>query len=387
MRQQVVPLRLPAIDRTAIPSYGIARRAQSLILSGMLALLVAALVTSLVVHVDLNVDSAGAVQPIRTWPVRPLSGGVIVDITARTGDFVKRGQSLAQLDTLSASSELRNLRLQLAEGRAALQHARVTVPTSIMEQQERIVGFERAVLRAQASLRERLIDVGLRPNTDSVLAAYKPGTHQMIDLALADLRAAEADLRAGQSALARLRADSMDLARRAFTLGRIEEDIGRVGAVRQRMTITAPVSGTILTDQLERRLGELVQAGEQLLEIGEVNQWRVDLFVSERDVHDVKPGQRVSIDIPALEGLDGRRLNGRVVSVAPQPAVPPGIPTPAPTAAGYRITAALDSAQVRSMGLETLRTGYAVRGRIITRSGTVAALTVAYLRDRINHFR
>jgi len=118
-----------------------------------------------------------------------------------------------------------------------------------------------------------------------------------------------------------------------------------------------------------------------------VNQWRVDLFVSERDVHDVKPGQRVSIDIPALEGLDGRRLNGRVVSVAPQPAVPPGIPTPAPTAAGYRITAALDSAQVRSMGLETLRTGYAVRGRIITRSGTVAALTVAYLRDRINHFR
>jgi hypothetical protein len=117
----------------------------------------------------------------------------------------------------------------------------------------------------------------------------------------------------------------------------------------------------------------------------------VELYASDRDVHDVRVGQRAAIDIPAMKELNGRRLNGVVIAVAPQPASQPmpgmlSMPV-SPAAGAFRVTVALDSAQVRDFAPNALRAGYAVQGRVVTRSGTIAALAISYLRDEINKFR
>ncbi len=144
----------------------------------------------------------------------------------------------------------------------------------------------------------------------------------------------------------------------------------------------------MLTDQLERRMGAFVQAGELVLEIANLRGWHAVLLVSERDVHDVFPGQATSIEIPAIKALDGRPLHGRVSSVAPQPvAAATGLPDAMVAGAGYRVTIALDTTQIALIGTDALRRGYAVRGRVVTRSGKIAALVAARLRDRFNQHR
>lgn len=383
-----VALRLPPIDQAAIPSYRFAQRAPRIVLGGLFALALTAVIASFMVEMDATVVAGGSIEPTAVWPVRPLESGVIIEILARTGETVARGAPVARLDRFDSEAQTRALSFQLRERGAELERAERVLPLTLDEQRHRITMLEAGVSRAEWMLRDRLVQVSLLPNVDSVLAAHVPGTHMQIDMAMSDVRAAKADLQAGQSALARTRADSLDLVRRRLELDRMASDVARLRQHAQRLTIIAPSDGVVLTDQLERRMGAFVQAGELVLEIANLRGWHAVLLVSERDVHDVFPGQATSIEIPAIKALDGRPLHGRVSSVAPQPvAAATGLPDAMVAGAGYRVTIALDTTQIALIGTDALRRGYAVRGRVVTRSGKIAALVAARLRDRFNQHR
>ncbi len=383
--ERAFELLLPPIDHSAVPSYLLARRAHWAILAGFALLCGVALALSLLVTIDLTIAASGAIEPATIWSVRSREAGVIVAIAARTGERVARDSTVAVLDRFASDGRTHELRLQAREQASALERAARALPLALNEQRERIAVLESDVLRARALFRERSVQMSVVGSADSILATYVPGSRTQMDIAYADVRSAEAELRAGRLGLARARTDSLDLTRRRYELARLEEEIRRSRLQADRLTIVAPADGVVLTDQLERRIGEQVQVGEQVLEIAELDRWRVLLHVSERDVHDVRTGQPVAVEIPALEALDGKPLQGRVTAVAPQP-VPSGQTSAGSSAAAssagtFRVVVALEPGELARVGTGAFRRGYAVRARVVTRSGRIARLLVAEVRD------
>lgn len=384
----VVGLRIPVLDPEVIPSYRIAQHAHRLVLTGFALVFGLALLCSFIFEMNLTVAANGGIEPAKVWSVRPLEPGVLVELLVHTGDTVTRGAPVALLDRFAAAGQQRELTLQIRERRADLAHSIRVLPLTLLEQEERIGGLEAAVLRARAALRERVVQSTMRANVDSVLARYVPGTSTQLDLAIADLHAADAELRAGRLAASRIRVDSLDLVRQRYELDRLEDQLDRLRQHDSRLTVLAPSDGVILTDQLERRVGVYVQSGEQILEIADVRGWHASLLVGERDVHNVARGQPATIQIPALKTLDGRQLRGHVTAVAPEPMTAgAGSLVAAGSGTGYRVTVAFDPGQLAIVGTDALRTGYAVQGRVVTRSGRIADLAVAAFRDWLNEHR
>ncbi len=68
----------------------------------------------------------------------------------------------------------------------------------------------------------------------------------------------------------------------------------------ERTAIAAPAAGTVLTGELERRIGDRVQAGQSLLELAEMNGWQARVEVSETDWPQVEVGQEVRLYVEAF---------------------------------------------------------------------------------------
>ena len=306
-------LELPPIHDSLIPNFKLAGRAVTIVFGTIGFLLAAILVASFIVEMNLTVDADGAMEPIMVWPIRPLSGGIVAAVTVATRDTVHRGQTLVQLDTLSAYADLEKLTAQLAEEEASYAHASALAPLTENDQREAILQAELKLQQVRIALREQVVDYSASANVDSVLARYKTGNNLNVDRALADERAAESELHVAESALRRARLAQADLVKQHMEVTRLRREIAVSQAQRQRLSVVAPSDGVVLTDQLERLVGSYVQAGAQLLEVADAHRWRVVLRVPERDVHDLAVGQRASIEIPALKALDGRKDRKSVV--------------------------------------------------------------------------
>ncbi|MBN8726320.1 MAG: efflux RND transporter periplasmic adaptor subunit [Xanthomonadales bacterium] len=76
--------------------------------------------------------------------------------------------------------------------------------------------------------------------------------------------------------------------------------------------ITAPISGVVARREI--KLGNLVQANQELFEIVDLEPLQAVLNVPERDLHTLKGGQEVRLRVDALPG---KTFDGRVARIAP----------------------------------------------------------------------
>jgi len=76
-------------------------------------------------------------------------------------------------------------------------------------------------------------------------------------------------------------------AQAAFLDAQIAQATAQLNLTRaqlDRATITAPISGTVVSGDLSQRLGAPVQLGEVLFEVAPLADFRIDMFVDERDL-------------------------------------------------------------------------------------------------------
>lgn len=333
----------------------------------------------LFVDVSQSVAAPGFTEPLRVWDLRAEQSGFLLSVRPHTGDVVVAGQEVAQIDSRGFQNETQLLELRLSSGVRELQKSRMALPILRSQQTELIRDAEAKVVRARAAFRSRLTDQGAVAADDSLLLYYKTGASVALDLAWADLRSAEAGLRAALAARDRVLLDSLDLERQSLEILAIRSELRFRRDLRKRFIVRAPATGRVITDKLEDLIGKSVAVGERLMEVATVGAWRAELRVPERYVHAVRPRQEVLVEIPALAQLDGRQLRGVVATVSPQPIDEKG--------GGFRVVVTLDSASIDSLDLNDLRRGYAVRGRIITRRGPIVKLVMAAVRERVNRFR
>lgn len=390
--RDVIPLRLPDLPHEGQPGSRFVRRSVSLTLTIVSVLAVVGLLVACLVKMDVTVRAGGVLEPVRLYPVRAIEGGPIRDVLVRTGDTVRAGQVIARLDSVALTSTLAQLEAQYRSADIDRRRSASADPLEREQSAGRAAQARSRINGAMALLRQRMVEYDMGTNADSLLANHVPGRHVVIDQAVGDVRAAQAELRTSgaEGSLAELSRFERE------KLGSQMEQLAvQINATRERLrrlTIHAPTDGVVLTEQLERLPGVFVREGEQIVELADLHEWRVMLTVTERDVHKIKLGDPVKVDLLAFDESEREQLHGRVAYVAPEPlssaAAAVGSSTPQAAAASsgpgaYRVYASLDRAQIEKMGIDRFRRGYSVQGYVVTRSGRIITLIWNYITEKL----
>ncbi|WP_420129464.1 HlyD family secretion protein [Longimicrobium sp.] len=381
----VIPLRLPHLGDEGQPGGRFVKRAVTWVLGIIGLVLLAAVVVSLLVSMDVTVKSAGVLEPVNVWPIRAQAAGPVSEVLVQSGDTVKAGDVVLRLDALALETQLAQLEAQHSAARIERDRSQAGTPLERRQSQERRDAAQARLTRARAILMQRMVEHGFGTNTDSLLSTWRPGAHVMLDQAVGDVRAAEADLRLNSTETDMLSLRGFDERRSDTEMARLQAQIREVRERITRATITAPSDGVVLTEQLEHLPGAYVREGETLLEVGELGEWRVTMLVPEGDVHKIKVGDRVRLEVQAFGQRDRRQLEGRVSHVSAEPFGSPGGGGDASggtvgaarttTAPGlFRVVASLDRGQVQREELDRFRRGYSVQANVVTRSGRIAGL-------------
>jgi multidrug resistance efflux pump len=389
----VIPLRLPELPHEGQPGASFVRRAVGLTLLTIAGLAVLGAVVGSVVKMDVTVRAAGVLEPIRIYPVRAVEGGVVRAVLVQTGDTVRAGQVLARLDTVELTSTLAQLQAQYRAADIDRRRSATADPLQREQSAEHAAQSRSRLSSALATLRQRMVEYDLGTNVDSLLTAYVPGRHVAIDQAVGEVRSAQAELRLNGAEGGLQELSYFDREKLGTQMDQLAAQITAARERLSRLVIRAPTDGVVLTEQLERLPGAFVREGDQLVELGDLNDWRVLLSVSERDVSKIQVGDSVKIDLLAFDESEREQLRASVAYVAPEPlsaqSAAAGSAAPAlPGGAGaYRVIAALDRAQLERMGITRFRRGYSVQGYVVTRSGRIITLLWNYFTEKVDRAR
>ena len=371
-------LRLADIDSAAVPGHGLVRRAVVGVLGVVGVAAIIALIVAMTVTIDVTVDAAGTIEPQRVWPVRMLEPGRIAAILVNTGDTVRRGQVLARLDVLDARSALEQLRARVAQRSVDIERAAAAESLQASERVLRLARADARVVATRAAMRRKLGDFGLGGNVDSVLTVYRPGAHTELDVAVSEVRSAEADRKSAEAELGQAHVAQLDQARVRIELDALRAELRHGERRLDRLSIASPTDGVVLTERVERLLGAMLASGDELLQVGDASAWDARLVVTERELHKVRVGERVRLTIPALRLVHNAPLDGRVVALAPSPfAAAPGVS--AVRGGGYEVRVSVAVDALPSHVVAQLRTGYTVEARIVDRSARI----ITVLRDML----
>jgi multidrug efflux pump subunit AcrA (membrane-fusion protein) len=389
--KNVIPLRLPDLGDEGQPGARFVKRAVGLTLSVIGVLVVAGALAATFIDMDVTVKTTGILEPVKVHPVRAQESGPVRDVLVQTGDTVKADALLARLDTLALAATVSQLDAQY---RAAAIDQRRSASSDPLERQrlsQRASQAQARLVSARAVLQQRMVEYDLGMNVDSLLRAYRPGRHVTLDQAVGDVRGAEAEIRLAASEADMLSLSSFDRAKLGTQMDQLASQIAAARERISRMELRSPTDGVVLTEQLERLRGAYVREGDQILELAELGGWRAQLSVTERDVAKIKVGDRVEVEVQALDQNESELIHGTVSYVSPDPmgaSAPAGggaAPAPAGVAPGmYRVIASLDEAQIREMGYEKFRRGYSVRGNVITKSGKIITLLWNYVTEKLD---
>lgn len=385
----IIPLRLPDLPHEGQPGSRFVLRAVGFTMMTLGALFGAALLVAVLVKMDVTVKAGGVLEPVRLYPIRAMEGGPIRDVYVQTGDTVKRGQVLARLDTLEIASQIAQLQAQRRATEVDRLRSATADPLQQRQSYERATQARARLSTSMAALRQRMVEYDLGTNADSLLTHYVPGRHVALDQAVGEVRSAQADIRlsSGEGDIQAL--SRFDREKLGSQMDQLTAQITTLQARKERLTLVAPTDGVVLTEELERLPGSYVREGDQMIELADLHDWRVQLTVNERDVHKISIGDSVKVDLPAFDQSEREQLGGRVVYVSPEPLTaqaPSGGSSGAATAiptGSYRVIASLERAQLERMGIQKFRRGYTVQGHVITRSGRIITLLWNYLTEKL----
>lgn len=254
---------------------------------------------------DWQAVAPGRVEPL-SGEIRITSvvGALVGEVLVKANDKVFAGEPLIRL----RDDELR-ARLAAAEAQVALrQRAR---------NDQRASGKAADRRRAEDDLSEaesEVFEARSAVDVAAVARRVRGGSDANIITARASLTRAQDKLRTRAAALRAIKDESPlpSQSDAQLTIARAELSVAR--AALDKMTIRAPIAGTIL--QVNAKVGEtaMPSSAQPLLVIGDISALRVRAELDDRDVGNVKIGQPVIVRAAAFPD---REISGKVAFVAP----------------------------------------------------------------------
>jgi len=241
-------------------------------------------------------------------PISPQVAGKVVRVFISDHQTVREGQPLLTIDPTDYRNAVDSRSAALASAKA---QKRATEAS--LDEQRRAFAAARADLGAagaQDSLatREkeryaRLLEAGSISQSlfDHKRSAWKVAEARL-QVARASVERARATIRRLEAQI-QLESDRIDEARSVLEDARVE--LGRT-------TLTAPAAGVLAQKGVDP--GQVVQPGQPLLKLVRQDSMYVDANFKETQLHDIRVGQKVEIEIDAYPGIT---FQGHVASFQP----------------------------------------------------------------------
>ena len=213
----------------------------------------------------LALDFDGFTEPNRTINVAADETGIVSELLVREGDFVKRGQPIAKLN-----SDIHRALLAIAEQNAQTEGRLAGADAELQLRRERFSKLES--LRSEGHARQ-----------------------EEVDRARAEVEISEANVRS----------ITEDLIVKKLEYEKLKTQL-------DRRTVRSPIAGTVMT--LHKQLGEFVAPNTpEILTLVELDPLLANFSMTSHDVERIELGQQVKVRFPA----NGQLVDGVVDFIAP----------------------------------------------------------------------
>ncbi len=237
--------------------------------------------------------------------------GRIEEIYVDEGSWVEKGQELARLDGREIAAKLAQASGAYDAARAAVRQAQSNVPLTF-EQVETAVEQARAkVAQAEVGLNDARLNLERAASLFESGAVAKKTYDDAVnnyDLAQKKLEEAKAALAQAESARAKVDLASAQYEAAVAQSRQAEGVLAEVQANADNTVLLAPISGYITQKFLEP--GEMVNAGTPVLEITDLPNTYIKVYISEKKIGRVRLGQRAEVRV---DSFPDRVFEGRVV--------------------------------------------------------------------------
>ena len=332
---------------------------------------------------DVTVKGQGHVQPTSREIVKSRRPGLIKTVLVIHGQDVTEGDLLLTLDDTDLRNEVEQIEneLRLNEIRRAALPAEWERERAIIEmdiaraetdRDTEILHMERA--RVEYEFNHSVLPFHKHEDFEHPIDKLIPMREHKVRLRRAKVEIEHAKRRLG--ALDSRKQELNEL-KQIYRKLRVRYRLLRTHL--EQMNIHAPVSGTVLTRDLDKRVGDHVTAGEAVLELAELSGWQALVMIQEVDIPKIKIGQIARLYIDAFPHMQYKVFEGTVTDVPrkPEPTTPMGAGVAPMPYAGtvYPVKVHIDDPIVIYGDKKySLAYGMRVEAKIVTERGPIVEL-------------
>lgn len=217
----------------------------------------------------------------------------VSDVLVKSGDYVKQGQTLVQLNKEKVD--------------AALSQASASVDTV----KAKVTSIEETIKQVEAVVQKALADFTMKEKSyKRVNSLYEAGAASLQEKEEAETAylAAKAQLAQAEAQLEMTKANRAEV---IANLGVVEAAYSSASITAADATIIAPFDGVVVETLVD--IGDMVNPGMQLITV-EKSPYFLEVFVDERKQNQIELGEEIPVTIDALN----KTLQGKVAEVTPK---------------------------------------------------------------------
>jgi HlyD family secretion protein len=256
---------------------------------------------------DVVLESKGYIIPAHQIQVSPKVGGMVTELNFEEGMRVKQGFVLARIETDNYLADRDHAAAAVKVAQAQIEQAVASIQQAEASHKQAVANLDSN--KAKLEQAQRDWERARRLGPTGAIAASDYDTFKSTYYSdVAAVRASEAAITQARWAEAQAEKNKTQ-AERNEVLARA--DLMKAQWYLDQCTVTAPISGTILTKKAEK--GNIVNpiafnVSASLCDMADLSDLEVDLSIQERDISQVQKGQRcriVSEAFPKHRPYDG----------------------------------------------------------------------------------